>query len=178
MNTTVKNFSLFAGLSAVAVGVMLGLGLSRLGAQTTNAPEIVPISGTGSGPSQFQYINVDTNGVLASPAAVYGPFYPSNAFSYVHPDGSAVFRQDTGHPGVSWDGTGNANLYSLTIGNGDLAHGAGVVIASLKGDGRSITNQILQGPTNGTAPGDAATIKAWANFTNASGGVFKLPLYQ
>lgn len=36
----------------------------------------------------------------------------------------------------------------------------------------------LLGPTNASAPGNASAIKAWVNYTNSSGGVFKLPLYQ
>jgi hypothetical protein len=36
----------------------------------------------------------------------------------------------------------------------------------------------LGAPTNNTPPSDIATIKAWVNFTNTTGGVFKLPLYQ
>ena len=46
------------------------------------------------------------------------------------------------------------------------------------GNGAGLTNIVLCGPTNATPPANTSTIRAWANFTNASGGVFKLPLYQ
>lgn len=39
------------------------------------------------------------------------------------------------------------------------------------------TNAIA-GNTNAVAPANSTTIRAWVNFTNISGGVFKMPLYQ
>jgi hypothetical protein len=36
----------------------------------------------------------------------------------------------------------------------------------------------FNGPTNTTAPGNTSTIRAWVNYTNSTGGTFKLPLYQ
>jgi len=39
-------------------------------------------------------------------------------------------------------------------------------------------NGTVGGPTNATAPANTTTPKAWANFTNSSGGVFKIGLYQ
>jgi len=39
-------------------------------------------------------------------------------------------------------------------------------------------NGTLGGPTNATAPANTTIPKAWANFTNSSGGVFKIGLYQ
>jgi hypothetical protein len=47
-----------------------------------------------------------------------------------------------------------------------------------------VTNGVInygtgwEGTTNSTAPSDAATIKSWVNYTNTTGGVFKMPLYQ
>jgi hypothetical protein len=49
---------------------------------------------------------------------------------------------------------------------------------SFSGDGSAVTNMVITGPTNATAPGNTTTPKAWANFTNSSGGVFKVALYQ
>ena len=46
------------------------------------------------------------------------------------------------------------------------------------GNGGGITNVILVGPTNATLPANELTPVAWANFTNSTGGTFKLPLYQ
>jgi hypothetical protein len=46
------------------------------------------------------------------------------------------------------------------------------------GNDSGLTNVVISGPTNATPPADTTTIKAWANFTNSSGGVFKIPLYQ
>ena len=36
----------------------------------------------------------------------------------------------------------------------------------------------LTGPTNAGTPGNGATPAAWLNYTNSTGGVFKMPLYQ
>ena len=36
----------------------------------------------------------------------------------------------------------------------------------------------INGNTNAVAPANTSTIRAWVNFTNLAGGVFKLPLYQ
>jgi hypothetical protein len=56
----------------------------------------------------------------------------------------------------------------------------GINVASggtFSGNGAGLTNLVLTGPTN-TAPVDTATVKAWANFTNSAGDLFKYPLYQ
>jgi len=36
----------------------------------------------------------------------------------------------------------------------------------------------FNGPTNTTVPVNTSTIRAWVNYTNSTGGTFKLPLYQ
>ena len=36
----------------------------------------------------------------------------------------------------------------------------------------------INGSTNAVAPANTSTVRAWVNFTNLTGGVFKLPLYQ
>jgi hypothetical protein len=36
----------------------------------------------------------------------------------------------------------------------------------------------FNGPTNAAVPGNTSTIRAWVNYTNSTGGTFKLPLYQ
>jgi len=60
----------------------------------------------------------------------------------------------------------------------NLTNLANIFVGTFIGNGAGLTNIIFCGPTNATPPADPVTIKAWANFTNASGGVFKLPLYQ
>jgi hypothetical protein len=57
--------------------------------------------------------------------------------------------------------------FSITANNGD------VIIA-----GNIVYINALKTDTNSTAPIDAATIKAWVNVTDASGQVFKMPLYK
>ena len=46
------------------------------------------------------------------------------------------------------------------------------------GDGSGLTNLSFAGYTNAVPPTNTTVVKAWLNFTNATGGVFKMPLYQ
>ncbi len=46
------------------------------------------------------------------------------------------------------------------------------------GDGSGLTNLSFTGYTNAIPPTNTTVVRAWLNFTNAAGGVFKMPLYQ
>jgi hypothetical protein len=78
----------------------------------------------------------------------------------------------------------NASLNSgrtLGASGGNKWYGLYVGLIDASGDIKGsniICTASFGGVTNSTAPGDAATIKAWINFTNTAGGVFKMPLYQ
>lgn len=85
----------------------------------------------------------------------------TNQTAFGIPDTDGIF---------SWR-VGGTNIIARMEGNGDLS------ALSFSG-GCQLTNMVMNGPTNSTVPADAVTIKAWANFTNSSGGVFKMPLYQ
>ena len=54
----------------------------------------------------------------------------------------------------------------------------GKLTGNFTGDGSGLTNLRFAGTTNAVPPANTTLVKAWLNFTNVTGGVFKLPLYQ
>jgi len=61
---------------------------------------------------------------------------------------------------------------------GELPGSYGALRAgSVHADSIAVGSMVMSGPTN-AAPSNTTTIRAWANFTNSAGGVFKYPLYQ
>lgn len=87
-------------------------------------------------------------------------------WSYISPSFSG--------PYLGW----NVPSGGLQINN--LANSANLVKIGGQGMGVLLQSSSLQfgSYTNSTAPADTATVKAWINFTNATGGQFKIPLYQ
>jgi len=67
-------------------------------------------------------------------------------------------------------GTGTLLAYPIQMANGD---GNGLTNGNLN----TWTNSGWTTTTNGTAPSDGATIKAWMNVTNNSGKLGKVPVY-
>lgn len=85
----------------------------------------------------------------------------------------------SGDPGMSW-GVGVMPVFGFNMESSGEGEGNCFYISPgffFKGNACGLTNMVLNGPTN-TPPVDTTTPKAWANFTNSSGGVFKIPLYQ
>jgi hypothetical protein len=80
------------------------------------------------------------------------------------------FDDGAGHQDFSGAAV-NVNT-SLTV-NGKVS-----ITGTLSGNAAGLTNIILTGPTNSTPPTNTSLVRGWINFTNASGGVFKIPLYQ
>lgn len=93
----------------------------------------------------------------------------SNAWAFFMQPGGTPTTVQSGCMGN--DGT---NLFCV------LTNSAGKTVTSKVFTSDDMTNGLYapNGPTNATAPASAVVIKAWVNFTNSSGGVFKLPLYQ
>lgn len=72
----------------------------------------------------------------------------------------------------------NTNPPTTDYSTFDLATQKRVSTGSTTANGVINTGDGWAGTTNSSAPSDAATIKAWVNYTNTTGGVFKMPLYQ
>jgi hypothetical protein len=80
------------------------------------------------------------------------------------------FDDGAGHQSFSGAAV-NVNT-SLTV-NGKVS-----ITGTLSGNAAGLTNIVLTGPTNSTPPMNTSLVRGWINFTNASGGVFKIPFYQ
>jgi hypothetical protein len=85
-----------------------------------------------------------------------------------------------GHEGLTYINAKAGARLSFRINNVEGAYMTNTAALWLAGGVRTGSGDPnpIGAPTNSTAPGNAATPKAWVNFTNATGGVFKLPLYQ
>jgi hypothetical protein len=114
---------------------------------------------------------LDVLGTLYASGIIYeaadGPFshYGRNKW-WSSTDGTSYWTKN--------DGT--TTLFAITNGSASVPTNL-LVGGTIYGNGAGLTNITLTGPTN-DAPVDTATVKAWVNFTNSTGGVFKYPLYQ
>jgi hypothetical protein len=79
-----------------------------------------------------------------------------------------------GGPYVGW----NVPAGGSQINN--LANSANLLVMGGNGNGVLLQSSALQfgSHTNGTPPSNTSIIRAWVNYTNATGGQFKMPLYQ
>jgi hypothetical protein len=101
-----------------------------------------------------------------------------NYASSFRPTGNA--SRDLGNTGRQWRNTYSSNGWFsgvITATNSITSLSNIISGGTYHGNGEGLTNITLTGPTN-DAPVDTATVKAWVNFTNSTGGVFKYPLYQ
>jgi len=153
-------------------------------------------SGIGSVPFPYP-VNIFTN-------AANGAFVPSGSGSTGSPeaditaDAVNIFESVGDVNACSWYAN-NVLVFQVNIGshlfyvgpNYTLTTAGSTVVGSSLNSYAAITatnfigNTIgltnlggFTGQTNATAPGNTSVIKVWINFTNASGGVFKLGAYQ
>lgn len=126
-----------------------------LGLGTTNPVSTLDVRGgitSGNGVAL-----TGTNGIIQFPAYGY-PAGPTNYFV-----GTYLVNTNPG--------TGDYTSF-------DMQKQHRVSTGSSTANGVINTGDGWAGTTNSSAPGDATTIKAWVNYTNSTGGVFKMPLYQ
>jgi hypothetical protein len=84
--------------------------------------------------------------------------------------------------GYGFCGNGK-NLTNLNVGNFASGNSSSSNLwnGSFHGNGAGLTNVTAlyyTGITNSIPPANTTIVRAWVNFTNAAGGVFKMPLYQ
>lgn len=151
---------MFTNLSKIwAISVLKSGGSMYLGGESTS-----------TGPQYLFEEAKDNVFIYASNAGgdigitIDGPNYQFRPLTDIKIElGSSTFRWRTLYcTNIVQTGAGGATLAgTLTSTNGVINLGTG-----------------WTGTTNATAPVNAVTPAAWVNYTNSTGGVFKLPLYQ
>lgn len=170
------------------------LGTLGLGEYGTNLALLSPDNGTlligNSGGSAMVFTSIGNligvNGNAQFNAGL--TFGTQNGYEWADRGGGQ------GYLGIYAQNSHRIKLSSTNESNPDLDFSNGVIFAHapavftnsvsaglFNGNGSGLTNlnaASLTGATNSTIPANTNTIRAWVNFTNVTGGVFKMPLYQ
>jgi hypothetical protein len=122
--------------------------------------------------------SVNSTGAVA--AASFTVVNGGSTYGYIDGAGN-LYGQSLNVTGGAING-GTSTLTTVKVGSGGLTANNGT-ITNLTASKVVVTNLIFYGSgftgtTNATAPSNTSTVRAWVNFTNSTGGVFKMPLYQ
>jgi hypothetical protein len=158
------------------------------GLVTNNSPATVTVAGSGVA-STLATNAVTSPSVIANTVIVSNSLTGPASLSLTNPNGTNIFAgqviasllNSTNLAGTN-NLAGNLNIGgNLTAGNIVPLQNGYVPYTNLNpvmfAAWMQFTNAI-HGNTNAALPANTTTIRAWVNFTNISGGVFKLPLYQ
>ena len=164
------------------------LGIFKLGENYNGTPGVATFDGQtflATNLSAAQNITAGGNLSVGGPVTA-NSFTNSSRSASIDSGGNAVFNQLKN--GSSFNNY--VQQYSVTTAGDIPVYQAGTgaildsgisgttpVFTSSSANFLQFTNAI-NGGTNATAPANTTTIRAWVNFTNVTGGVFKLPLYQ
>ncbi len=100
---------------------------------------------------------------------------PGNKTWFTTLNGGTIYFAGNTYPTNVFDLSGD---YRSSENTNHVGQFSGLLSGIFSGNFGTLTNVSLTGATNATSPANSATVRAWVNWTNATGGVFKMPLYQ
>jgi hypothetical protein len=154
---------------------------SNIGCSTAYSNQVSP----SANDQAITLMNQQGNMLTANIGSTFGVGVPApvnngQAFEIECPGQTTYFTMDwVGHNQfLSWNGGPSPSEFYDALLTGGSTWSGGLSGDTLTTSGGITIGTYITGPTNSVAPGNTSTIKAWVNYTNSTGGVFKMPLYQ